>query len=399
MGSHDFIKFPPDLGNLSARTWLLLGEIQATSQRVRATPILPAHAYELDLQYLAKGVHGTTSVEGNTFAEEEVAKFIGEELPAYASRIAEVRQIKNMVDAFNLVARDEMYAGSPPFSLEHLNRYHQLVVNGLADSNGREARARTRQERVVAVENYCPPPPEEREHLMAQFCDWLNEEDESATALDGYDIARSIVKALVAHVYFSWIHPYGVGNGRMARLIEHVILLRAGIPEVATHVLSYFYSKTLRQYDVELQLSHGELTDGAYPPQGDLRCFVEYALEGFIHELNELVIVIGSMQVQALWRDHIHGCFPAKLTEEQQRRKRLALDLTDRCLDQPVPLDAVRDVSAAMRDEYAELSDQTLSQDLDTLIKMDLLVQDGNGYQPNPEIMMSLFGNSGLNSN
>ena len=64
-----------------------------------------------------------------------------------------------------------------------------------------------------------------------------------------------------------------------------------------------------------------------------------------------------------------------------------------------MPLDAVRDVSAAMRDEYAELCDQTLSQDLDALIKMDLLIQDGNGYQPNPEIMMSLFGNSGLNSN
>ena len=259
MGSHDFIKFPPDLGNLSARTWLLLGEIQATAQRVRATPILPAHAYALDLQYLAKGVHGTTAVEGNAFAEEEVAKFIGEELPAYASRIAEVRQIKNMVDAFNLVARDEMFAGSPPFSLEHLNRYHQLVVNGLAASNGREARARTHQERVVAVENYCPPPPAERERLMAQFCAWLNEEDELATTLDGYDIAWSIVKALVAHVYFAWIHPYGDGNGRMARLVEHVILLRAGIPEVATHVLSYFYSKTLRQYDVELQLSHGEI--------------------------------------------------------------------------------------------------------------------------------------------
>ena len=75
--------------------------------------------------------------------KKKFAKFIGDELPAYAARIAELRQIKNMVDAFNLVARDEMYAGSPPFSLEQLNRYHQLVVNGLADSNGREARART----------------------------------------------------------------------------------------------------------------------------------------------------------------------------------------------------------------------------------------------------------------
>ena len=397
MGSHDFIRFPPALAQLSARTWLLLGEIQATTQTVRASPVLPAHSYELEKQYLAKGIHGTTAIEGNGFSEDEVAKIIGDELPAYASRIAELRQIKNMAEAYNMVARDEMFGGSPQFSPDKLNRYHQLVLSGLGENNGRQVPVGAMREHRVEVGRYLAPPPEDCETLVEQYCEWLNSDEAASYGLDGYDIARSIIKALVAHVTFAWIHPYGDGNGRMARLIEHVILLRAGLPEVCTHVLSYFYSKTRRQYYIELQRSHGEFNDGAYPAVGDLRRFIEYALEGFMDELGELTLVIGSMQVQAIWRDHIHACFPSILTTVQQRQMRLALDLTDRCVDQPLMLEQIRELSAAVEHAYADESDAVLAQDLDALVKMDLLTFDERGYQPNPQLMMSLFGNSGLN--
>lgn len=398
MGSHDFIRFPPALAQLSARTWLLLGEAQTMSQAVRVSPVLPAHSYELDREYLAKGIHGTTAIEGNSFSEHEVAEIINGDLPAYATRIAELQQIKNMVEAFNMVARDEIFGSAPPLSLERLNRYHKVVLNGLGEgSNGKAAVGALREHRVE-VGRYLAPPPEACETLVEQFCDWLNTDDKPSDELDGYDVARSIIKALVAHVSFAWIHPYGDGNGRMARLIEHLILLRAGLPEACTHVLSYFYSKTRLQYYDELQRSHGEYDNGAYPPVGELRGFIEYALEGFVDELSDMLMDIGSMQVQAIWRDHIRSCFPAQSTSAQQRQMRLALDLTDRCVGQPVLLEMARAVSAGIEREYCALSDGELSDDLDALVRMDLLIHDEHGYQPNPALMMSLFGNSGLNS-
>lgn len=398
MGSHDFIKFPPELAQLSARTWLLLGEIQATAQTVRAAPVLPAHSYELDRQYLAKGIHGTTAIEGNQFSEDEVAKLIKDELPAYAARIAELRQIKNMAAAFNMVARDEMFGSSPAFSLESLNRYHQVVLNGLGERNNGQIRVGALREHSVEVGPYLAPPPAACVPLMEQFCTWLNTDDKPSHELDGYDVARSIIKALVAHVTFAWIHPYGDGNGRMARLIEHLVLLRAGLPEACTHALSYFYSKTRRQYYDELQRSHGEHNSGTYPPVGDPRSFIEYALEGFVDELSEMMLVIGSMQVQAIWRDHIRSCYPAILTTSQQRQMRLALDLTDRCVDQPVILEMIRVLTNAIELEYGGEKDDVLAGDLEALVKMDLLIHDDRGYQPNPALMMSLFGNSGLNA-
>jgi len=48
-------------------------------------------------------------------------------------------------------------------------------------------------------------------------------------------------QAIVTHVYLKWIHPFGDGNGRTGRLLEFYILLRAGLPNIVSHVLSNFY--------------------------------------------------------------------------------------------------------------------------------------------------------------
>jgi len=40
------------------------------------------------------------------------------------------------------------------------------------------------------------------------------------------------------------IHPFGDSNGRTARLIEFYILLRAGLPDMVSHILSNHYNDT-----------------------------------------------------------------------------------------------------------------------------------------------------------
>jgi hypothetical protein len=53
-----------------------------------------------------------------------------------------------------------------------------------------------------------------------------------------------LIAAVVAHVYFEWIHPFGDGNGRTGRLIELKLLLEAGVPQPAAHLLSNHYNAT-----------------------------------------------------------------------------------------------------------------------------------------------------------
>ena len=79
--------------------------------------------------------------------------------------------------AFNMVARDEMFGESSAFSLEKLNRYHQVVLNGLGESNNGQIRVGALRQHRVEVGPYLAPPPDACAPLIEQFCAWLNADD------------------------------------------------------------------------------------------------------------------------------------------------------------------------------------------------------------------------------
>lgn len=386
MGSHDFIEFPPNLGEFSPKTWLLLGEVQAKIEHIKRLPIPPDDSDMLRRMYLTKGVHSTTAIEGNSFSEEEVGKIINREMEARPSREYQQRQIDNMVNAFNTVVQDE--GANKMFSPELLNSYHRIVLHNLADSLAGDVVIGGLRAHRVEVGRYLAAPPEDCARLIDNYCDWLNHD---MSALAGYELAAQIVKALAAHVYFAWIHPYGDGNGRMARLIEFIILLKAGAPDIAAHLPSNFYNKTRDQYYRHLQDSHGEFRDGSYPAKGNLQGFIEYALQGLKDELDDQFSIIHGMQIRTIWHDSIHTQFRKRfsenLTKSRQRQKRLILDLTDR-FKQPIKKGEIRDLTPAVSRAYSQKTDRTIQRDLNELVKMKLLKRDETGYKLNINILM-----------
>lgn len=394
MGSHDFIKFPPALGEFSSKTWLLLGEIQAKIERIREIPIPPDESKMLRGVYLAKGLHGTTAIEGNSFSEAEVSKILDHQLQVPPSRQYQEQEIRNMINAFNQVGRHEIEGTPPHFSVDLLNQYHRLVLDSLEDvleDGVQVGRLRTHS---VLVGRYRGAPPELCEQFTTKYCEWLNNESVVPQGFEDYSIAWQIIRALVAHLYFAWIHPYGDGNGRMARLIEFAILLRAGVPDMAAHLLTSFYNKTVDMYYRELQASHGESEDGTYPEEGDCQGFIKYALQGYRDELNEQLAYIHYLQLRVIWHDFIHSAFPKHSTSTDERRKRLALDLTDHRFEEPTTVAEIRELTAAVALLYADKKDRTIKRDLDVLVDKSLLRRESDGYKPNTEILLGFFANA-----
>ena len=395
VSTHRFIKFPPNFRDVGSRIWLQLGEIQAKIEHIKRLPIPPDDSYKLRGMYLTKGVHSTTAIEGNSFSEEEVAKIINKEMEAPPSRAYQEKQIDNMVEAFSMVGENLVDGESSRFSVELLHKYHELVLKGLEESISEDVVIGKFRSHRVIVGRYLAAPPDEVPSLMQQYCDWLNEKP---IAAQGYKVAEQIVKAIVAHVYFTWIHPYGDGNGRMSRLVEFAILVGAGVPDIAAHLLSNFYNDTRDMYYRELQRSHGESQDGAYPEEVSLNGFLEYALQGYKDELDKQFMLIHALQIETIWHDVIHAEFRKRyaenLTRTQQRRKRLVLDLTDHRFEDPVRKGDIPDITAALARAYRDKTERTIQRDLNALVDMGLLKKDENGYKPNTDILMVFFARS-----
>ena len=72
----------------------------------RWSALRPATAYQLHTVYLAKGVHATTSIEGNTLTEEQVRQQIEKTLKVPASQESLQQEVQNIIDACNEVTHE-----------------------------------------------------------------------------------------------------------------------------------------------------------------------------------------------------------------------------------------------------------------------------------------------------
>ncbi len=392
MGTHDIIRFPPPDIGMKPRTWLLLGQIQARIHTLGDLPLLPEDAYQLNMLYMAKGLHGTTAIEGNELSEDEVLELLQGDTPYESEDNIQHRQILSALAAYTAVTVDTPPPNAPEFSVDLLNHYHELMMAGLetGDSPAGEIRSHN-----VTVGRYLAPPAEDCGLLLEQFCEWLNTEEPVSEYFVSYELAFAILKAISAHVYFALIHPYADGNGRMARLLEHALLMRAGIPATAAHAFSYCYSKTRDRYYLELQDTHGDFVEGAYRKLL-LGKFVLYALDAVMIELESQLYWIRTTQTLALWRERIRRHFPVELTVPQQRRLQLALDLTGRFAGRPLGFNEIWDMLDEIPAGEFENSFNMMDRDLSALVKMGILTNDMVAYQPNLELVYSLFGNSGV---
>ena len=393
MGSHDFIKFPPRLGSFAPKTWLLMGEIQARIQQLTRLPIPPEAGDELRGVYLSKGIQATTAIEGSTLTEREVRDIIEKRLNLPPSRKYLQQEVENILRAINAVGERTLSGDIELFSLDRLNRLHRLILAELDEVTDDAVIVGGLRKHNVVVGRYIGAPPNECQRMVEEFCDWLNDDQVAPAGLERYELAWQVVKAIIAHLMLAFIHPYGDGNGRLSRLVELDILLRAGVPDIAAHLLSNFYNETRTRYRQELQNAHGEYVDGAYAADINFLDFLDYALEGFRDSLGEQLETIRWQLALVVWHDHIHRSFPQRMRETQQRRKQVALSLADMDSDKSVEAGEIRELYPALAAAYIGKTNRTIIRDLNVLVNMNLLRKDGSGYRSNRDILFGFFAN------
>jgi len=305
--THSWLTFQIDLRLIEYATWISLGEAQSKCVHISGVPLRPSVAQQLHLAYLAKGVLATTAIEGNTLTESEVIKHLEGKLKLPPSKEYLAKEIDNIIVACDKITTDILIHNKANISVDKIKNYNKLVLDGLSlNESIVPGQARNYS---VGVGGYRAVPAEDCEYLLQKLCSWLNE----FQIPESNRITFGILKAIIAHIYFVWIHPFGDGNGRTARLIEFQILLEAGIPTPAAHLLSNFYNQTRTEYYRQL--------DKTTKMKGNISDFVEYASSGFVDQLKEQLDIIRLQQWDIVWRNYVHEMFKEQTSEAAVRQR------------------------------------------------------------------------------
>ncbi|MDA2914522.1 Fic family protein, partial [Acidobacteriia bacterium AH_259_A11_L15] len=228
----------------------------------------------------------------------------------------------------------------------------------------------------VGVARYKGAPAEDCEYLLDSLCEWLN--SDTFTPTPEMAVVYAIVKAVFTHLYLAWIHPFGDGNGRTARLMEFQILMGSGVPAPSAHLLSNHYNQTRSEYY--------RLLDQSSHSGGEVLPFLMYAVQGFLDGLQSQLDVIRYQQWDIAWRNYVHEAFKDKSSQSSARRRRLVLDLSRQ--PEPVPLAKLPEISPKVAAAYAQKTTKTLSRDLNALLQMDLVEKTKGGFRARKEIVL-----------
>ena len=382
--THPWISFQLDLRQADPRLWVLMGQIVAFREFVSRAMLPPNVASEMARIYLAKGVQATVAIEGNTLSEEDVLAQLDNRLELPPSKEYLGREVRNVVDAANEIVARIRRGEAPPVTAEFVSDCNRCILRGLAEVLGEEVEPGRIREHSVGVGRYRGAPAQDCEYLLDRLGRWLEGIPQIAVLGTESDnrVATGVLRAVLAHLYIAWIHPFGDGNGRTARLVELSLLARV-LPFPSAQLPSNHYNDTRAAYYRELARS-----SEANQRQGDAIGFLLYALQGLSDGLRDQCTAVTRVQHEIAWRDFVYRRLDKEeLSSAMRRRRQLLLELPG--VPDAVPKARIPILTTKLAHSYAALNPKTLDRDLNWLLERQLLVRSGGGYAANRSLMQA----------
>ncbi len=361
--THAFLDFSLDIRRFSPSLWMMLGEASSKWDHIAGAPLEPQEAANLHRLYLAKGAAATTAIEGNTLSEEEVIELLEGRATLPPSQNYLRNEVQNIVNAFDWMIEKLGSGADGRIDSAFLQELNRLVLKDLpldADVVPGEFR-----QVIVGAGTYKCPAPEDCDFLIQKYSESLNNFPTDLLNPRAY----AIIKAIFAHIYFVWVHPFRDGNGRTARLIEAYILLSANCPTPVAHLLSNYFNRTRSVY-------YQKLDEARLGGQGPVP-FIEYAVTGLVEGLREQIQRIRNYQWEVSWVNYVHKFFHDSDGQASKRRRQLVL-----CMPKEgIPITTrLKNLPAEIRLLYGDKSNMTYSRDIHFLEQAELICQSEGKY-------------------
>lgn len=196
--------------------------------------------------------------------------------------------------------------------------------------------------------DYRGPEGEQVPALMTEIVAWL----------DSAEDVHPVVHAAMAHLNVTSVHPFRDGNGRVARIVQSLVLAREGLLSPEFSSIEEYLSRNTPAYYAALRDAQG----GSYQPDRDASDWVRFCVEAHISQATQRL-------------DQIHEAAARWEQLEREVGKRGWPDRFVIALEQSLIGGADR---AGYREE-AGVSPATVSADLRRLLDSGLVEQRGRG--------------------
>ena len=215
----------------------LLARLEQKMIRLDALRPLPTAAVRrLNQQLTVEWIYNSNAIEGNTLTLRETSLILETGLTIGGKSLREHFEVINHKEAIEYV--EALSTGDVPITPFHVRQIHKLVLTQIDDDDAGQYRNLPVR---IAGSVHQPPDSWEVPHLMGDWGGWLN-----GSALTQHSVER----AALAHHRLVAIHPFIDGNGRTARLVMNLLLMRDGYPPtIIMRVNRRQYYRVLAQAD------------------------------------------------------------------------------------------------------------------------------------------------------
>lgn len=213
------------------------------------------HSIDLELTW------SSNAIEGNTLTAVETTLVIEQGITVAGKPLRDHLEAIDHHEALRYVRR---IAHGPVSELDVRNVHRLVLLRSMPESAGRYAD----QGRYVLTEagRHAFPSPAEVPALMGAFASWLLAAGPSPGA--AFDAHRRLVA----------IHPFNDGNGRTARLLMNLLLIRDGYPPVAI--------RPVDRPDYVAALQHAQAGGGTEPFDALLFRRLDETLDEYLREIS-----------------------------------------------------------------------------------------------------------------
>lgn len=222
-------------------------KIDEKKARLDAKRPLPKYTLRsLREKLLLEWTYNSNAIEGNTLTLNET-KVVLEGITVGGKTMREHLEVINHRDAIAYV--EEMVRRKESLSEWQIKNLHRLILKGINDAYAGNYRD---QQVFISGAKHTPPAPFLIKEQMEKLMNWYEQETKQL---------HPVTRGAMLHAIFVGIHPFIDGNGRTARLLLNLELMKDGFPPVVIKVenrLGYYEAldkaHTQKVYDDFIQL-------------------------------------------------------------------------------------------------------------------------------------------------